>query len=163
MSQRAPHVPVVAGFAAAALTLTPLALSVTTDTAAAAAAAAQAPGAPGDMSHFDLARKDCVGTAAGRSSKVWYTVAVGVLSDVYEPTIHTPNVETMQFVVTDGHNFTDLQTRDAHYRAKADRSGMRCTVVTTADSGRLRLRTTFLTDPVRDTVFVGTRLVGLHG
>jgi glucoamylase len=27
--------------------------------------------------YFDLARKDCVGTAADRRSKVWYTVADG--------------------------------------------------------------------------------------
>src|SRR5689334_7609911 len=52
-----------------------------------AAAAPAAPGAPGALSHFDLARKDCLGTAAGTTSKVWYTVANGVLSDVYSPTI----------------------------------------------------------------------------
>ena len=59
------------------------------------AAAAQAPGdpvgaapdGPGALSHFDLARKDCVGTARNTTSKVWFTVAHGVLSDVYFPTI----------------------------------------------------------------------------
>ena len=40
-------------------------------------------GAPGALSHFDLARKDCFGTARNTTSKVWYTVAGGVLSDVY--------------------------------------------------------------------------------
>ncbi|HEY2949676.1 MAG TPA: hypothetical protein VGJ53_14985, partial [Micromonosporaceae bacterium] len=30
---------------------------------------------PGLLSHFDLARKDCVGTARNRTSRVWYTVA----------------------------------------------------------------------------------------
>ncbi|MFI6600305.1 hypothetical protein ACIBHX_29010 [Nonomuraea sp. NPDC050536] len=53
------------------------------------AATAPAPD-KGALSHFGLARKDCVGTAAGRTSKVWYTVARGVLSDVYEPTIARP-------------------------------------------------------------------------
>ena len=47
------------------------------------ALAAAAPGGPGALSHFDLARKDCVGTARNRGSKVWFTVAGGVLSDVY--------------------------------------------------------------------------------
>src|ERR1051326_2973219 len=28
---------------------------------------------PGALSHFDLARKDCVGTARNRRSKVWFT------------------------------------------------------------------------------------------
>src|ERR1700722_2513072 len=68
-----------------------------------------APGAPGSMSYFDLARKDCVGTATGTASKVWYTVAGGVLSDTYEPTIDNTNVSTLQYVVTDGSSFTDLQ------------------------------------------------------
>ena len=85
--------------------------------AAAAAVAAPAParrgrrpGAPGALSHFDLARKDCVGTARNTTSRVWFTVADGVLSDVYEPNVDTTNVETMQYVVTDGRTFTDLQS-----------------------------------------------------
>ena len=49
------------------------------------------------MSYFDLARKDCVGTATGTASKVWYTVAGGVLSDTYEPTIDNTNVSTLQY------------------------------------------------------------------
>jgi glucoamylase len=51
---------------------------------------------PGALSHFDLARKDCVGTARNRGSKVWFTVADGVLSDVYFPTNDTTNNETLQ-------------------------------------------------------------------
>ena len=45
----------------------------------------EAAGAPGAASYYDEGRKDCVGTAANRSSKVWYTVADGELSDVYAP------------------------------------------------------------------------------
>ena len=43
--------------------------------AAGAHTAALAPDGPGALSHFDLARKDCVGTARNTTSKVWYTVA----------------------------------------------------------------------------------------
>src|SRR3954468_24724288 len=69
--------------------------------------AAQAqPAGPGTLSHFGLARKDCVGTARNTTSKVWFTVADGVLSDVYAPTIDNTNVETVQFIVTDGRSFT---------------------------------------------------------
>ena len=83
-----------------------------------AAAAAAAPGAPGSPSYFDLARKDCVGTARNTTSKVWFTVAAGVLSDVYWPTVDATNVHTLQYLVTDGHSFTDLQTRDTTYTAE---------------------------------------------
>src|SRR5262245_7053949 len=85
------------------------------DAAPTAAPATAAAGAPGVMSRFDLARKDCVGTARNTTSKVWFTVAGGVLSDVYEPTIDNTNVKSLQYVVTDGATFTDLQERDTGY------------------------------------------------
>jgi glucoamylase len=127
------------------------------------AAAEVAAGAPGVLSHYDLARKDCVGTARNRSSRIWYTVAGGVLSDVYEPNVDTTNIETMQFVVTDGSTFTDLQTRDTTYTVSADPTGMVCTVTSTAKSGRYRLTTTYLTDSRRDSVAVRVRLAALQG
>jgi glucan 1,4-alpha-glucosidase len=129
-------------------------------TTAATAADGEAPGGPGAMSHFDLARKDCVGTARNRTSKVWYTVAGGVLSDVYYPTIDNTDVETLQYVVTDGTTFTDLQTRDMTYTVQAlDATGMACRVVSTAKSGRYRLVTDYLTDPGRDSVVMRTTLL----
>ena len=126
---------------------------------AAAAAAAAAPGSPGAMSHFDLARKDCLGTARNTSSKVWFTVAGGVLSDVYYPTIDNTNVETLQYVITDGKTFTDLQTRDTTYTVKSlDRSGLACRVTATAKSGRYVLATDYTTDPARASVVMRTTL-----
>ena len=123
-----------------------------------------APGAPGALSHFDLARKDCVGTAVERSSKVWYTVAGGVLSDVYNPTVDNTNVQTMQFLVTDGHTFTDLQTRDTTYSVRTlDDSGLSCEVTSTARSGRYRIVARYVTDPRRDAVVVQVHLSGRPG
>ena len=119
---------------------------------------------PGALSHFDLARKDCVGTARNRTSKVWFTVAGGVLSDVYFPTNDTTNVETLQYVVTDGRSFTDLQTRDMTYTVRAlDDRVPACRVTATAKSGRYRIVTDYLTDPSRDTVVTRARLIALKG
>ncbi len=128
-----------------------------------AAPADVAPGAPGTESYFDLARKDCVGTATGTRSKVWYTVAGGVLSDTYEPTIDNTNVSTLQYVVTDGSTFTDLQTRDMTYTVAADPTGMACTVTATDAQHGYKLVTTYITDPARDTVLMHTQLSALPG
>jgi glucoamylase len=130
----------------------------------AAAATGSAPGAPGATAHFDLARKDCLGTSAGRASKVWYTVAGGVLSDVYSPTVDNTNVETMQFIVTDGRTFTDLQTRDTTYTVRAlDATGMACEVTSVARNGRYRIVTDYVTDPGRDAVVLRVRLLAAPG
>ncbi|MDQ6712283.1 MAG: glycoside hydrolase family 15 protein, partial [Candidatus Dormibacteraeota bacterium] len=108
---------------------------------------------PGNLAHFDLARKDCLGTARNTTSKVWFTVANGVLSDVYYPTADNTNVETLQLVVTDGHSFTDLQTRDMTYTLQArDARSLDCRVVTTAKSGRYRITTDYVTDPARNSL-----------
>ncbi len=115
-----------------------------------------APDGPGALSHFGLARKDCLGTARNRTSKVWYTVADGVLSDTYYPTIDNTNVETLQYVVTDGSTFTDLQTRDMTYSVKAMRGsgGIACEVTARSKTGRYRIETRYITDPDRNTVLM---------
>ncbi len=107
-----------------------------------------APDGPGALSHFDLARKDCLGTARNTTSKVWFTVANGVLSDVYYPTIDNTNVETLQYIVTDGSTFTDLQTRNMTSTVRAlDSSGMACRVTSTPASGKYRIVTDYVADP----------------
>src|SRR5436853_2845304 len=110
---------------------------------------------PGALSHFDLSRKDCLGTARNTTSKVWFTIANGVLSDVYYPTIDNSNVETLQYIVTDGSTFTDLQTRDTTYTVQLldnHSQALDCEVTTTAKSGKYRIITDYLTDPNQNTV-----------
>src|SRR5436190_18619734 len=122
-----------------------------------------APGAPGALSHFDLARKDCLGTARNTTSKVWYTVAGGVLSDVYYPTVDNTNVETMQYVVTDGATFTDLRTRDMTYTVEARRaSGLQCRVTSTPARGTYRLVTDYVVDPSTNALLIKVRLDRQH-
>ena len=115
-----------------------------------------APISHGDLSHFDLARKDCLGTARNTTSKVWYTVANGVLSDTYYPTVDNTNVETLQYVVSDGSTFTDLQTRDMTYTAEPlhDSGGMACRITAAAKSGKYEISTDYITDPSRSTVLM---------
>jgi glucoamylase len=123
-----------------------------------------APGGPGALSHFDLARKDCLGTARNTTSKVWFTIANGVLSDVYYPTADNTNVETLQYIVTDGSTFTDLQTRDTTYTVQLlDAHALDCRVTTTAKSGKYRIITDYLTDPNQNTVVMNVHFIPLVG
>ncbi len=122
-----------------------------------------APGSPGSESYFDLARKDCVGTARNTTSKVWFTVADGVLSDTYWPTVDATNVKTLQYVVTDGHSFTDLQSRDMTYRVLPDPTGMACTIVARSASHHYQITTTYLADPSHDAVLMHTVFSGPFG
>jgi glucan 1,4-alpha-glucosidase len=131
--------------------------------AASSAPPAAAPDGPGALSHFDLARKDCLGTARNTTSKVWFTVAGGVLSDVYYPTVDNTNVETLQFLVTDGATFTDLQSRDMTSTVRAlDDSGMACEVTSTPSRGTYRLVTDYVVDPNTDALLIKVELKQQH-
>jgi glucan 1,4-alpha-glucosidase len=135
-------------------------------TAFALSPASAAPGGPGALSHFDLARKDCLGTARNTTSKVWFTVANGVLSDVYYPTIDNTNVETLQYIVTDGSRFTDLQTRDTTYTVKLlsnNSQALDCEVTTTAKSGKYSIITDYLTDTNQNTLVMKVQFIPLVG
>ncbi len=139
---------------------TAVASAVGADDLSSASVTTTAPGAPGSESYFDLARKDCVGTARDSISKVWFTVADGVLSDTYWPTIDATNVHTLQYIVTDGHSFTDLQTRDMTYTVEPDPTGMACTVVASDDAHRYQITTTYIADPARDAVLMHVQFLG---
>ncbi len=132
----------------------------------AASPASAATDGPGALSHFDLSRKDCLGTARNATSKVWFTVANGVLSDVYYPTADNTNVETMQYIVTDGSTFTDLQTRDTTYTVKLlsnNSQALDCEVTTTAKSGKYSIITDYLTDTKQNTLVMKVQFIPLVG
>ncbi|KFF60526.1 glucan 1,4-alpha-glucosidase [Cryobacterium sp. MLB-32] len=146
---------------ALALAVSTLAAGCTASPQSAMRVTAEATDAPGAVSHQSQSRKDCIGTARNDRSKIWFTVANGILSDVYAPTVDATNVETMQFLVTDGASFTDLQSRDMTYSVSADATGMVCTVTSTARSGAYRLVNRYFTDPQRNSVVVRTTFVPL--
>src|SRR5258708_24361441 len=63
----------------AALVLAPAAAAQTSESSQPAMAPSPATDGPGALAHFDLARKDCLGTARNTTSRVWFTLANGVL------------------------------------------------------------------------------------
>src|SRR5205823_10483432 len=75
-------------------------------------------------------------------------------------TVDNTNVGTLQYVVTDGATFTDLQTRDLSYTVSADPTGMVCTVTATSTAHHYQLVTNYVTDPRRDTVLLHTTVRG---
>lgn len=141
-----------------------LLLGAVTLAPATAYAAGDAPGAPGGGSSWTTGDKVSLGTATATASKVWFTVAKGVASEVFYPRTDVPDVQDMQYVITDGSTFTDLE-RDAttHTVSMPDERSPEYTVTNTATSGKYRLTETYVTDPARSTLLVRTRFQSLDG
>jgi glucoamylase len=121
---------------------------------------------PGGAASWTTGNKLVVGTSAGVDSKVWFTVAKGITSEVFYPRLDVPNIEDMQYVVTDGSTFVDLE-RDAtsHAISMPSEKALEYTVTNTdmRPSPRYRITNTYIADPSRDSLLIQTRFESLDG
>jgi glucoamylase len=128
------------------------------------AAYREAPGAPGAASDWVTGDKDGFGTARGTTSKVWYTLNNGELSEIYYPRIDTPSTRDTQLVVTDGRTFTDRETTDTIHQVRLlDPQSLSYQQVDRARSGNYLITKTYTTDPARSTVLVDIEFRSLTG
>src|SRR5437763_1248436 len=58
-------------------------------------------GGPGIPPKWTRSAKDALGTAYSGGSHIWFTVADGVISEVYYPTIDHPQIRDLQFLLID--------------------------------------------------------------
>ncbi len=140
---------------ARALWTTGIALLAAVAMAPPASAAGTAPGEPGASANWMTGNKQGLGTATGQSSKVWYTLSDGALSEVYFPRGDTADVRSLEFAVTDGATFADRESEDTTHAVElVDDRSLSYRQVNTAKSGRYRIVKTYTTDTRRDTVLM---------
>lgn len=121
---------------------------------------------PGDHASWTTGNKLAVGTSADTISKVWFTVAKGITTEVFYPRLDVPNIQDMQYIITDGSTFVDLE-RDAtsHVVSMPDEKAMEYTITNTdkRPSPKYRITNTYITDVSRSTLLIQTRFQSLDG
>jgi glucoamylase len=121
---------------------------------------------PGGAASWTTGNKLAVGASVGTDSKVWFTVAKGITSEVFYPRLDIPNMEDMQYVITDRSTFVDLE-RDAtsHVTSMPAENALEYTITNTdkRPSPKYRITNTYVTDPSRDTLLIRTRFESLDG
>ena len=131
-----------------------------------ALAAGTASDGPGATASWTTGNKLAVGTAAEKTSKVWFTVANGITSEVFYPRLDIPNMQDMQYIITDGSTFVDLE-RDAtnHDVSMPDEKALEYTITNTDKRAtpKYRISNTYITDPSRDSLLIRTRFQSLDG
>lgn len=117
-------------------------------------------GHPGVSPTWTTSNKDGIGTAYATSSRVWFTLAQGILTEIYYPTIDRPQIRDAQFLVTDGESFFHEEKRDLVsdvVRLEAQTLGYH---VTSSDrAGRYRIEKQIISDPHSSCVIINARLV----
>ncbi|HYM25660.1 MAG TPA: glycoside hydrolase family 15 protein [Vicinamibacterales bacterium] len=118
-----------------------------------------APGGPGLPPRWTRGAKEAVGTAYTTASRVWYTIAAGILTEVFYPTIDTPQIRDLQFLITDGAAFFHDERRDTVSTVTCvDEAALGFDIVNTARDGRYTLRKTLIGAPHYDCVLMRTAI-----
>jgi len=118
-----------------------------------------APGGPGIEPRWTRGTKAAVGTAYSTSSRVWYTLDDGCVTEVYYPTIDSPQIRDLQFLVTDGENFFHDERRN--FVGEIDcisEAALGFTATNREKEGRYSIHKTILGDPHQNCLLIQTHL-----
>lgn len=118
-------------------------------------------GRPGIEPRWTHGGKDGVGTAYAASSRIWFTVWNGIITEVYYPTVDRAQIRDFQFLVTDGESFFHEEKR--HLRSMMKRpSGhaLEYHITNSDPDGRYAIAKEIITDPHLPCVLQHTKLIG---
>jgi len=105
-------------------------------------------GSPGISPRWTHANKDGVGTAYSISSRVWFTIWNGVVTEVYYPTVDRPQIRDLQYLITDGKSFFHEEKR--HLHSKVERMwphGLGYRITNSDPEGRYTVIKEVISDP----------------
>jgi len=108
-------------------------------------------GHPGAPPTWQTARKAGLGTALSAGSRVWFTLARGIVTEVYYPRVDTANTRDLQWLITDRRTFVHEEQRDLRHHLRMVAPGVPAYEIVSADPrGRYRLVKRVVTDPNAD-------------
>ena len=119
-------------------------------------------GQPGIEPKWTSSSKEGIGTALSDDSPVWFTLAYGILNEIYYPRVDSANTRDAQYLVTDGRTFFHEEKRDLnHHIEYADERALAFRQTNSDPAGRYRIVKETITDPSAPVVLVHTRYEAL--
>ncbi len=121
-------------------------------------------GRPGLEPRWTTGAKVGIGTACNPRSRVWFTLARGIVTEVYYPRLDTANTRDLQLLITDGKSFVHEEQRDLeHAVAYVDPRALAYRLVNTDPGGRYRIVKRIITDPEADALVMRIRFEARRG
>ncbi len=118
-------------------------------------------GRPGLAPNWTDGAKDGVGTAYNSVSRIWFTIANGIITEVYYPTVDKPQLRDLQLLVSDGetlfqgektHLFTEIKQLSPHALGYA--------IINSDPDGRYSITKEIIADPSLPCILQRTHLSG---
>ena len=121
------------------------------------ALAVDAPNGPGDGSNWAPGAKEFVGTARNDTSRVYFTGAEGVVTEVFYPTVDcAQNVDLQLLVMNAAKTWGATESEERRQTNRditlVDKRAMEWQAITTANNGKWKVTKRILTDPGRNSL-----------
>jgi glucoamylase len=120
-------------------------------------ASAEPFGAPGLGPTWSASAKDVVTTGLG-PSRLWATVGLGIVNEVYWPTTGEPQIRDLGFIVADDHEWFEVK-RVNRYTVTTPKPYLPLPRVV-HEGERYTLKLEFMPDPLRDVLLISFELTG---
>lgn len=118
-------------------------------------------GQPGLEPRWTQGNKDGVGTAYAISSRIWFTLSNGILNEVYYPTVDSPQIRNLQYLITDGESFFHEEKHHLHTKTERIAPQVLGYRITNSDpEGRYTITKEIITDSRDSCILQHTRLTG---
>jgi glucoamylase len=121
-------------------------------------------GKPGIEPKWTQGNKDGVGTAYSGSSRLWFTIFRGVVTEVFYPTIDHPQLRDIQYMTTDGKTFVHEEKR--HLVTQIERSdphALSYRIVNSESEGLYSITKNVIADPHLPCLLQHTSIKGDEG
>lgn len=117
-------------------------------------------GQPGMAPRWTHGDKEGVGTAQSSSSRLWYTLRKGIVTEVYFPTPDRPQIRDLQYLMTDSATFFHEEKRDllSHIESLDEAPGY--SIKNSDPEGRYCLTKEVIVDPVLPCLLQRTNVLG---
>src|SRR5215213_3019357 len=110
--------------------------------------------AQGTYSLWPTAAKNGFGTSTTLASKVWFTLADGVMTEVFYPTVDMPSVKSLECLIINGGE-TENEAQDTVHRLELPSpASLTFRQINRAKSGAYTITKTYITDPRRSSVLI---------
>jgi len=120
-------------------------------------------GAPGTEPHWTNSDKEGIGTAHSTGSHVWFTISRGILTEVYYPTVDSPQLRDLEFLFSDGNGLFLEEKRDLDYEIERMIPSQGYRVKSRDREGRFSFTKEIIVDPRRSCALLHTKLEGNAG
>src|SRR5215216_6707863 len=112
----------------------------------------------GADAHWPTAAKNGFGTSTTLASKVWFTLANGVMTEVFFPRLDVPNVQMLEFGLFIGGGIEHEIHDTTHHLELPNTDSLTFRQVNKAKSGKYTITKTYITDPPRNTILIDLEL-----